>query len=308
VLNTEQQETVIKTTLVPALKKIQDSMKGPTLLLNTAASLRTVHNQLMNTPYTGKNSKPSPQLVEGSKTYLALMQQLRTDLPVYVRHLDRMFGFVIMQVAKWQERWYREVGHAWGDLWNALEVGPGSRKEYRTRRHKELSKRKKHREPSQTTGEAYEDERRGAYGCNGNETAAIWWDRWEEVNLAIAALGVPSGAALQGVRSLQSLIKNPNATFAVAPRYPAHTPGSSSSSSFQQFQQFQHQAIPETEEIEEVERYPPGYFPPSPVRSERKLRPSVRTNTSGDSTKSPSISSPTKTHSINHFLPVVSIS
>ncbi|PVG00358.1 hypothetical protein CPB86DRAFT_222203 [Serendipita vermifera] len=295
-------ETVIKTTLVPALAKIQNSMKGPTLLLNTAASLRTVHNQLMNTPYTGKNSKPSPQLVEGSKTYLALMQQLRTDLPVYVRHLDRMFGFVIMQVAKWQERWYREMGHAWGDLWNALEVGPGSRKEYRARRHKELSKRKKHREPSQTTDNGYEDARRGAYGCNGNETAAIWWDRWEEVNVAIAALGVPSGAALQGVRSLQNLIKNPKATFAAAPRYPSHTPGSGSSSSFQ------HQIIPETEEMEEEEeeRYPPGYFPPSPVQSERKLRPSVRTNTSADSVKSPSLSSPTKAHSINHFLPVVS--
>ncbi|KAG8838375.1 hypothetical protein FRB91_007656, partial [Serendipita sp. 411] len=85
-------EIAIKQTLVPTLAKIQESMKGPTLLLNTAASLRTVHNQLMNTPYTTKNNRPSPQVVEGSKTYLALMQQLRTDLPVYVRHLDRMFA------------------------------------------------------------------------------------------------------------------------------------------------------------------------------------------------------------------------
>ncbi|KAG8817691.1 hypothetical protein FRC18_000399, partial [Serendipita sp. 400] len=194
-------EIAIKQTLVPTLAKIQESMKGPTLLLNTAASLRTVHNQLMNTPYTTKNNRPSPQVVEGSKTYLALMQQLRTDLPVYVRHLDRMFAYVILQVAKWQERWYREVAQAWADLWAALEVGPGSRKEFRSRRHRELTG-KKAQNPTESNAP-----QRGAYGCSGDETAAIWWDRWEDVNNAIRALGVPSGAALQGVRSLQGLIK-----------------------------------------------------------------------------------------------------
>lgn len=182
-------------------------MKGPTLLLNTAASLRTVHNALLNTPFTSKTSKPAPHILEGSKTYLALMQQLRSDLPVYVRHLDRMFGFVILQVAKWQERWYREVGSAWGDLWKALEVGPGSRKEYRARRSKEIARERKRgsdRAPRNAASTSkLDDDMRGGYGCGADETAAIWWDRWEEVSIMIHSLGVPSGAALEGVRNFR---------------------------------------------------------------------------------------------------------
>lgn len=292
-------EIAVRSTLAPTLTKIQDSMKGPTLLLNTAASLRTVHNQMMNTPYISKTNRPSPQMIEGSKTYLALMQQLRTDLPVYVRHLDRMFGYVILQVAKWQERWYREVGHAWGDLWAALEVGPGSRREYRARRHKELTS-KKGSKPSEPESS---EQRRGAYGCSGDETAAIWWDRWEEVNLAIAALGVPSGGALQGVRSLQGLMKIPQSSAGSYFPQPISEP--------YQTPTFDGRTIPEDIKDEEFGRHPPGYYTPAVAQTAPPRRPSrpaiqTRSTTEMPMSQSLSVSSPTRSHAINSFLPAVS--
>ena len=272
-------------------------MRGPTLLLNTAASLRTVHNQLMNTPYTSKTSRPSPQVVEGSKTYLALMQQLKTDLPVYVRHLDRMFGFVVLEVAKWQERWYREVGQGWSDLWAALDVGPGSRKEYRARRHKELSAKKRApRNPHPEDNAESELQQRGAYGCNGEETAAIWWDRWEGVNLAIKALGVPSGAALQGVKSLQGLIKHPPAPVAGV-HYPLEAPSPPRNAPFSR------QPIHEGTEDEEEDVFsPPGYYPVSPSSADRRVS---RYAPSRDSTSTQEISSPTQLHPLDSLLPAV---
>jgi hypothetical protein len=289
----------VRVILVPTLGKIQDSMKGPTLLLNTAASLRTIHNQHMNTPYISKTNKPSPQVVEGSKTYLALMQQLRTDLPVYVRHLDRMFGFVTLEVAKWQERWYREVGQGWSDLWTALDVGPGSRKEYRARRHKELSAKKRPSRNQPHPADTSEDlQRRGAYGCNGEETAAMWWDRWEGVNLAVTALGVPSGAALQGVRSLQGLIKHPPAAVAGV-HYPLEAPEPTYNAPFNGH--IIHEGA--EDEGEEEEFFPPGYYPSSPSSGGRRIsRPYVP---SRDSTSTQDISSPIQSHPINSFLPAV---
>ena len=271
-------------------------MKGPTLLLNTAASLRTVHNQMMNTPYISKTNRPTPQMIEGSKTYLALMQQLRTDLPVFVRHLDRMFGHVILQVAKWQERWYREVGHAWGDLWAALEVGPGSRREYRAKRHKELMNKKSSKPPEPESS----DQRRGGYGCSGDETTTIWWDRWEEVNLAIAALGVPSGGALQGVRSLQGLMKIPDSSAGYFPpsvSEPYYTPT------------FDGRTIPEDAGDEEFGRHPPGYLPSSSQTAppRRPLRPSLRSNVETSTGQSLSVSSPTRSRGISSFLPSVRV-
>ncbi|KAG9019916.1 hypothetical protein FS842_007745, partial [Serendipita sp. 407] len=252
----------------------------------------------MNTPYTTKNNRPSPQVVEGSKTYLALMQQLRTDLPVYVRHLDRMFAYVILQVAKWQERWYREVAQAWADLWAALEVGPGSRKEFRSRRHRELTG-KKAQNPTESNAP-----QRGAYGCSGDETAAIWWDRWEDVNNAIRALGVPSGAALQGVRSLQGLIKTAGPVAAIPTPYSA--PYGSPFNSTIMYEGIE-------EEEDRTNRHPPGYFPAAspPLEPRHKrpprppLRPKINTEPSSSSYRQ-SMSSPVQNHAINSFLPAVS--
>jgi len=279
-------------------------MKGPTLLLNTAASLRTVHNQLMNTPYTSKSNRPSPQIVEGSKTYLALMQQLRTDLPVYVRHLDKMFGLVVLQVAKWQERWYREVGNAWGDLWKALEVGPGNRKEYRAKRAKEIANKRK--PGKKTDAEESEDSRRGAYGCSGDETVALWWDRWEEVNSTISTLGVPSGAALQGVRSLQGLIKTPLSTFIAGVNSPLPAPSPPRNIPFDghAIEEVMEFAVPDDNYL------PPGYCPTMPAGSRGLNRPSLQLQTSSGSTSTHnshghSASSPTQVHSINNLLPAV---
>jgi hypothetical protein len=277
-------------------------MKGPTLLLNTAASLRTVHNQLMNTPYTSKRNRPSPQIVEGSKTYLALMRQLRTDLPVYVRHLDKMYGIVILQVAKWQERWYREVGKAWGALWKLLEVGPGNRKEYRVRRSNEIADKKK--SGKKTDSKEYDDPRRGAYGCSGDETVAIWWDRWEEVNSAVSALGVSSGAALQGVQSLQGLIKNPLPASIAGVNWPLQAPSPSRNIPFDGY------ANEEAMEFADPDDdYLPGYFPTMSASSRSLNRPSIQTQSRSTSTSTYNSHGhappPTQAHPINNFLPVV---
>ena len=167
-------------------------MKGPLLLLQTAATLRSSYVQLLNTPYGGKNGKPPQTLVDASGAYIALAEQLCIELPVYLKQLDHGFALIITQVARWQQKWWNEVAGAWSDLWRALGVGPGDRKSYKVRRNRERA-RKKGFKACEEAGPPPEP---GEYGCDAQETSAIWWERWEEIGAMLAEYDISSGATI----------------------------------------------------------------------------------------------------------------
>jgi len=167
-------------------------MKGPLLLLQTAATLRSSYVQLLNTPYGGKNGKPQQSLVDASGAYIALAEQLCIELPVYLKQLDHGFALIISQVARWQQKWWNEVAGAWSELWRALGVGPGDRKSYKIRRNRERARKKGYK----AAEEAGPPPEPGEYGCDAEETMAIWWERWEEIGAMLESYGISSGAAM----------------------------------------------------------------------------------------------------------------
>ena len=167
-------------------------MKGPLLLLQTAATLRSSYVQLLNAPYGGKNGKTPQSLADASGAYIALAEQLCTELPVYLKQLDHGFALIITQVARWQQKWWNEVAGAWSDLWKALGVGPGDRKSYKVRRNRERARKKGYK----AAEEAGPPPEPGEYGCDAEETIAIWWERWEEIGVIIAEYGITSGATM----------------------------------------------------------------------------------------------------------------
>jgi hypothetical protein len=167
-------------------------MKGPLLLLQTTAALRSSYFQLLNTPNGGKNGKPSQTLVDASGAYIALAEQLCIELPVYLKQLDHGFALIITQVARWQQKWWNEVAGAWSDLWKALGVGPGGRKSYKVRRNRERARKKSYK----AAEEAGPPPEPGEYGCDAEETIAIWWERWEEIGAILAGYGISSGDAM----------------------------------------------------------------------------------------------------------------
>jgi len=166
-------------------------MKGPLLLLQTAATLRLSYVRL-NGLYGGKNGKPPQSLVDASGAYIALAEQLCTELPIYLKHLDHGFALVITQVAHSQREWWNEVAGEWSDLWKVLEVGPGDRKSYKVRRNRERA-RKRGYKAVEDVGPPPEP---GEYGSDARETIAIWWHRWEEIDSMIAGFDITSGAAM----------------------------------------------------------------------------------------------------------------
>ena len=167
-------------------------MKGPLLLLQTVATLRSSYVQLLNTPYSGKSGKPSQSLADASSAYIALAEQLCIELPIYLKQLDHGFALIITQVARWQQKWWNEVAGAWSDLWRSLGVGPGDRKSYKVRRNRERA-RKKGCKAAEEAGPPPEP---GEYGCDSDETIAIWWERWEEIGEIITGYGISSGATM----------------------------------------------------------------------------------------------------------------
>lgn len=179
-------------------------MKGPLLLLQTAATLRSSYVQLLNTPHGGKNGKTQQSLADASGVYIALAEQLYIELPIYLKQLDHGFALVITQVARWQQKWWNEVAGAWSDLWKSLGVGPGDRKSYKVRRNRERARKKGYK----AAEEAGPPPEQGEYGCDAEETSAIWWERWEEIGDMIAEYGISSGATMIRAKEMKK-----NSTF-----------------------------------------------------------------------------------------------
>ncbi|KAF8515335.1 hypothetical protein BU17DRAFT_51746 [Hysterangium stoloniferum] len=144
-------DLAIQGTLMPQLTRLHSTTRKPLLLLDHMHALRLQHLQLLDMPIS--KGRPPNSLVEASQAYLALDVQLRAELPRYIEILEMGFTVCLKQFADWQARFWREVRAHWVELWDALGVD-------------------------------------GDMSAGAPETLRVWWERWEEIDAAAAALGI----------------------------------------------------------------------------------------------------------------------
>ena len=113
-------EVLVQDQLLPQLRILHDTIKRPTLLLETLHALEPHHHALLqHNPVKGR---PPPALNDASLAYVSLRAQLCNELPAYVGLLHRGVSLCVGQLARWQARLWRDIRMRWSDLWDALRV------------------------------------------------------------------------------------------------------------------------------------------------------------------------------------------
>ena len=144
-------ESIIQNKLLVDLARLVDSMRAPLRLLEAMNTLEPLHYGLLNINFS--KSRPPPALLEASQSYLALRGQLFSELPQYLKLLDKGIASSITQLANWQTSYWADVHDRWGGLWDALRVD-------------------------------------GEMNAGATETSRVWWGRWTEVATAIQGLNI----------------------------------------------------------------------------------------------------------------------
>ncbi|KAI8971021.1 hypothetical protein BD414DRAFT_229297 [Trametes punicea] len=135
----------------PDLSSFLHSTHAPLRLLEAMRTLEPLHYGLLNLNIS--KSRPPPQLLEASQSYVALRAQLFADLPQYLKLLDRGVAICILRFATLQESFYARMRETWAELWDALKVD--------------------------------EEANQGAA-----ETLRVWWGRFADVEIAIQGLNI----------------------------------------------------------------------------------------------------------------------
>lgn len=147
----ERLEKMIHDQLFVQLGRLTDSTSAPERLLEAMRTLEPMHYGLLNVNVS--KSRPPPQLLEASKSYVALRAQLFTELPQYLQLLHRGIVACVIQFTAWQSEFWHGVREKWSELWDALKV---------------------------------EGELQGA----AMETLKLWWDRFGQVDASVADLNI----------------------------------------------------------------------------------------------------------------------
>ncbi|KAH8103427.1 hypothetical protein BXZ70DRAFT_999023 [Cristinia sonorae] len=142
---------VIKAKLLTELSKLRDASAPPERLLEAMKTLEPYHYGLLNVNVS--KSRPSPQLLEASQSYVAIRAQLYDELPKFLELLHKGITACIIRFAGWQAEFYNEVRDRWGELWDALKV------------------------EGEMQGEA-------------PETLRVWWSRFAEVEAHVNSLNI----------------------------------------------------------------------------------------------------------------------
>ena len=144
-------EAVVQEQLLPQLRALLETIKRPTLLLETLHALQPYHlASLQQIPAKGR---PPSALNEASTAYVALRAQLCAELPSYLKLLNTGVTLCVRQVARWQAHLWRDVRARWSDLWDALRV-------------------------------------EGEMNAGREETERVWQARWEEATCDLRALSI----------------------------------------------------------------------------------------------------------------------
>ncbi|KAH9039884.1 hypothetical protein EDB85DRAFT_1859276 [Lactarius pseudohatsudake] len=113
-------EAVMHEQLLPQLRMLLDTIKRPTLLLDTLHALEPHH--FASLQHSSAKGRPPSALNEASTAYVALRAQLCAELPAYLKLLNSGVTLCVGQLAKWQARLWRDVRARWSELWDALRV------------------------------------------------------------------------------------------------------------------------------------------------------------------------------------------
>ena len=146
-------EAVVREQLLPQLSTLLETIKRPTLLLDTLHALEPHHFASLQ-QITAKG-RPPPALNDASTAYVALRAQLHAELPAYLKLLNAGVTLCVGQVSKWQARLWRDVRARWGELWDALRV-------------------------------------EGEMNAGSEETERVWQARWEEAARDLRTLSIIS--------------------------------------------------------------------------------------------------------------------
>ncbi|KAI0090798.1 hypothetical protein BDY19DRAFT_984428 [Irpex rosettiformis] len=142
---------VIHDQLFIQLGRLTDTTSDPERLLEAMRTLEPLHYGLLN--FNVSKSRPPPQLLEASQSYVALRAQLFAELPSYLKLLHRGIVAAIMQFAAWQTEFWFAIREKWSELWDALKV------------------------EGEMQGEAA-------------ETLKVWWSRFAQVEANVAGLNI----------------------------------------------------------------------------------------------------------------------
>ncbi|KAF7968579.1 hypothetical protein HWV62_30067 [Athelia sp. TMB] len=132
----------IQDKFLPSLALLVESMKAPFRSLEAMHTMEPSYHALLNHNFS--KGRPPPQMLEASQSYMALRGQLHTELPQYLKLLDKGIAASIIQLAERQTTYWADVREPWGDLWEALRI-------------------------------------EGSRSAGSEETVRVWYWRWEGV-------------------------------------------------------------------------------------------------------------------------------
>ncbi|OBZ69702.1 Dynamin-binding protein [Grifola frondosa] len=142
----------IKNELVTSITRLVNSTLAPLRLLEAMNTLEPLHyGGLLNLNVS--KSRPPPQLLEASQSYVALRAQLFAELPVYLPLLEKGVGLCLRHFELWQITFWRDMRDIWSELWEALKV----------------------------------DEEMNAGAA---ETLKVWWERYATVEVSVDGLNI----------------------------------------------------------------------------------------------------------------------
>lgn len=110
----------IEDQLLVQLAKLKETAAAPAQLLEAMYTLEPLHYGLLNINVS--KTRPSPSLLEASKSYVALRGQLFAELPQYLQLLEKGIHFTVMKLAEWQTLFWGDVRSKWEELWNSLKL------------------------------------------------------------------------------------------------------------------------------------------------------------------------------------------
>ncbi|CCM01015.1 uncharacterized protein FIBRA_03063 [Fibroporia radiculosa] len=144
-------EASIKNKLLTELTKLVDSTLAPLRLLEAMQTLEPLHLGLLNLNIA--KSRPPPQLLEASQSYVALRGQLAAELPQYIALMKKGITLCVLRFSTFQADFFGRVRDRWLVLWNALKVG---------------------------------DE----MNAGAPETVRVWWSRFEETDARLLGMNI----------------------------------------------------------------------------------------------------------------------
>ena len=142
---------IVNDQLLPQLRILLDTIKRPTLLLETLHALEPHHYALLQ--HNPAKGRPPSSLNEASIAYVSLRAQLDMELPAYLSLLDTGVTLCVYQLSRWQARLWHDVRMRWSDLWDALRV-------------------------------------EGEMNAGSEETERVWRTRWDEATRDLYVLNI----------------------------------------------------------------------------------------------------------------------